>query len=110
MHSQNPDSLELLRYSINDLIDRMKLQQQHNLIQDHRLSEHDSQLAELKQKYEENMIMLQGLQFKVQDQQAQIEECQESSTFAVVKVHQFEYLIPRNQELEEIAAFYRQIE
>lgn len=71
MQSQNPDPLDLLRYSINDLIDRMKAQQQHNLIQDHRLSEHD-----------------------------------ESIELLFRKVRQFEYLIGRNQELEEKEDFY----
>ncbi len=73
MQSQNADPLDQLRYAINDLIDRIKAQQQHNLIQDNRLSDHDRQ----------------------------IEEIEESMELFFRKIGQFEYLIGRNQELEE---------
>ena len=73
MQSHNPDPLDQLRYVINDLIDRIKAQQQHNLIQDNRISEHDRR----------------------------IEEMEESMDLFFRKIHQFDYLIGRNQELEE---------
>ncbi|MBE9034297.1 hypothetical protein [aff. Roholtiella sp. LEGE 12411] len=73
MQSQNSDPLDQLRYVINDLIDRIKAQQQHNLIQDNRLSVHDNR----------------------------IQENEESIEFLFRKVSQFEYLIGRNQELEQ---------
>lgn len=78
MQSQNLDPLDQLRYAINDLIDRIKAQQQHNLIQDNRLSDHDSRIL----------------------------ENEESIEFLLRKVGQFEYLIGRNQELEEKNDFY----
>ncbi|TAF08897.1 MAG: hypothetical protein EAZ77_06195 [Nostocales cyanobacterium] len=78
MQSQSPDPLDQLRYAINDLIDRIKAQQQHNLIQDNRLSEHDSR----------------------------IEEIEESMDLFFRKLGQFDYLIGRNQELEEKNDFY----
>ena len=73
MQSHNPDPLDQLRYVINDLIDRIKAQQQHNLIQDNRISEHDRRIEEM----EESMNLFFG------------------------KIGQFDYLIGRNQELEE---------
>ncbi|MDB9457996.1 hypothetical protein PN480_07605 [Dolichospermum circinale CS-1225] len=78
MQSQSPDPLDELRYLINDLIDRIKAQQQHNLIQDNRLSAHDSR----------------------------IEEIEESMDLFFRKLGQFDYLIGRNQELEEKNDFY----
>ena len=62
-----------MRYVINDLIDRIKAQQHHNLIQDNRISDHDRR----------------------------IEEMEESMDLFFRKIHQFDYLIGRNQELEE---------
>ncbi|MDK2409317.1 hypothetical protein [Dolichospermum flos-aquae] len=73
MQSHNPDPLDQLRYVINDLIDRIKAQQHHNLIQDNRISDHDRR----------------------------IEEMEESMDLFFRKIHQFDYLIGRNQELEE---------
>lgn len=73
MQSQNIDPLDQLRYVINDLIDRIKAQQQHNLIQDNRISDHDRR----------------------------IEEMEESMDLFFRKLGQFDYLIGRNQELEE---------
>ncbi|MBS3028546.1 MAG: hypothetical protein HCA25_16075 [Dolichospermum sp. DET50] len=73
MQSHNTDPLDQLRYVINNLIDRIKAQQQHNLIQDNRISEHDSR----------------------------IEEMEESMNLFFRKIGQFDYLIGRNQELEE---------
>ncbi|MBD2505723.1 hypothetical protein H6G91_00145 [Nostoc muscorum FACHB-395] len=78
MQSQNSDPLDQLRYAINDLIDRIKVQQQHNIIQDNRLSDHDHR----------------------------IEETEESIQLLCRKVAQFDYLIGRNQELEEKNDFY----
>ncbi|MEH1998522.1 hypothetical protein [Nostoc sp.] len=78
MESQNPDRLDQLRYVINDLIDCIKAQQQHNLIQDNRLSDYESR----------------------------IQETEESIEFLLRKFGQFEYLIGRNQELEENKDFY----
>ncbi|MBD2691742.1 hypothetical protein [Anabaena catenula] len=78
MQSHNPDPLDQLRYVMNDLIDRIKAQQQHNLIQDNRISEHDRR----------------------------IEEIEESMDLFFRKIGQFDYLIGRNQELEEKNDFY----
>lgn len=78
MQSQNSDPLDQPCYAINDLIDQVKAQQQHNLIQDNRLSDHDRQ----------------------------IEEIEESMELFFRKLRQFEYLIDRNQELEETKDSY----
>jgi hypothetical protein len=78
MQSQNSDPLDQPCYAINYLIDQVKAQQQHNLIQDNRLSDHDRQ----------------------------IEEIEESMELFFRKLRQFEYLIDRNQELEETKDSY----
>lgn len=72
MFSQQTDYLELLRHTI---------------------SEQNSQINQLR-------TMCQNLQFQVNGLQVQLNEYQESNDFCVNKIHQFDYLIERNQELE----------
>lgn len=101
MLSRNID-LDVLRY----LIDVIEVERQRNDTQDYRLCEqgnqistHSTQIHEMNKKSEEIIHILYN-------QQVQLQECQEIVNFLLSKVSQFEYLIGRNQQLEEIADFY----
>ncbi|GAA6620992.1 hypothetical protein [Scytonema sp. NUACC26] len=103
MLSRNID-LDVLRY----LIDVIEVERHRNDIQDDRLCEQDNkistyniQINQINKKNEEIIHM-------IYEQEAQLQESQKTIDFLLSKVRQFEYLIFRNQQLEELANFYLQ--
>jgi predicted nucleic acid-binding Zn-ribbon protein len=99
--SQNAD-LYLIRRVLDQLsclVDALEVERRQNALQDERLSNHDSRLTELEEKYQEMMEMLYG-------QQTQLEEYQESTDFAVNEVRYLTHLVAEKEDLESQLSFY----
>lgn len=81
MPSQNPDSIDLLRYSINELIDCMKAQFQYSAMQERVLLDISSRLSCVEES---------------------VDECRESNDFAVRKVHELTHQAYRQEQKREM--------
>jgi septal ring factor EnvC (AmiA/AmiB activator) len=77
----------------------IEVMQQHSTTQNNRLLAHDSQISELKKKYEEIIQLYQKLQ-------NQIHEHGCSMDFVVAEVCHLRYLVGENEDLKSKLSFY----